>query len=111
MTEWNLKLEGIIYFVIVIQRCRTLKLVLSFHFQPSIGFPDPKVSVLYSFPNCWWCFVLAEFDFYLCSHQGIQGTSRPSHYHVLWDDNRLDFKEIGIGQGSGISCIAAVIDS
>ena len=30
-----------------------------------------------------------EFDFYLCSHAGIQGTSRPSHYHVLWDDNRL----------------------
>ncbi len=28
-----------------------------------------------------------EFDFYLCSHAAIQGTSRPCHYHVLWDDN------------------------
>ncbi|KAF0286701.1 Protein argonaute-2 [Amphibalanus amphitrite] len=35
-----------------------------------------------------------EFDFYLCSHQGIQGTSRPSHYHVLWDDNRFDSDEL-----------------
>lgn len=59
-----------------------------------------------------------EFDFYLCSHQGIQvtylhyndvdnavliltltffpnqGTSRPSHYHVLWDDNQFDSDEL-----------------
>ncbi|XP_062567252.1 protein argonaute-2-like isoform X5 [Saccostrea cucullata] len=35
-----------------------------------------------------------EFDFYLCSHAGIQGTSRPSHYHVLWDDNRFNADEL-----------------
>ena len=27
-----------------------------------------------------------EGDFYLLSHKGIQGTSRPCHYQVFWDD-------------------------
>ncbi|CAG8771735.1 12361_t:CDS:2, partial [Acaulospora morrowiae] len=28
-----------------------------------------------------------EFDFFLQSHSGIKGTSRPAHYHVLYDQN------------------------
>ena len=34
------------------------------------------------------------FDFYLCSHFGVQGTSRPARYHVLWDDSGFNADEI-----------------
>lgn len=36
----------------------------------------------------------AQFDFYLCSHYGLRGTSRPTHYHVLNDDVDLSADEI-----------------
>lgn len=35
-----------------------------------------------------------EHDFFLVSHAGIQGTSRPAHYHVLWDDNAVAADEL-----------------
>ena len=34
------------------------------------------------------------FDFYLCSHAGIQGTSRPSRYQVLWDESGLSSDQL-----------------
>jgi eukaryotic translation initiation factor 2C len=30
-----------------------------------------------------------EHDFYLQAHAGIQGTTRPVHYHVLADENQI----------------------
>lgn len=30
-----------------------------------------------------------QYDFYLNSHNAIQGTSRPVHYQVIWDENKI----------------------
>ncbi|KAF1767636.1 hypothetical protein GCK72_007595 [Caenorhabditis remanei] len=35
-----------------------------------------------------------QFEFFLCSHAGIQGTSRPTRYYVLWDDNKMPADEM-----------------
>ena len=34
--------------------------------------------------------------FYLLSHEGIQGTSRPCHYQVLWDDSGFSADELEV---------------
>ena len=35
-----------------------------------------------------------EYDFYLNSHSAIQGTARPTHYHVLMDEANIPPNEL-----------------
>merc|ERR1712203_957326 len=35
-----------------------------------------------------------ETSFFLASHEGIQGTTRPTGYHLLWDDSNFSPDDI-----------------
>lgn len=59
-----------------------------------------------------------DYDFYLCAHAGIIGTTRPTHYHVLVDENNFSVDELQqITHGlcytycrstTAVSCVAPV---
>jgi len=81
------KYEPPITFIVVQKRHHTR--LFCAHSQDQVGRgqnipPGTTVDTTITHPE--------EFDFYLCSHLGLQGTSRPTHYHVLWDDSDMDDK-------------------
>ncbi|KAI0028216.1 Piwi domain-containing protein, partial [Vararia minispora EC-137] len=40
---------------------------------------------------------IRDYDFYLQAHAGLQGTVRPTHYIVIYDENRLSADTIQQG--------------
>ncbi|KAL8140752.1 hypothetical protein V2J09_006773 [Rumex salicifolius] len=70
-------------FVIVQKRHHTRLFATDFNMTDRSGniLPGTVVDTKICHPS--------QFDFYLCSHAGLQGTSRPTHYHVLFDENNF----------------------
>ena len=48
------------------------------------------------FMKSFYKYFVTQGDFYLLSHEGIQGTSRPCHYQVLWDDSDFTADELEV---------------
>ncbi|KAL3217438.1 hypothetical protein MRX96_032389 [Rhipicephalus microplus] len=48
--------------------------------------PGPTVDSVVTHP--------LNFNFFLCSHFGIQGTSKPSHYYIVWDDSNFSADDL-----------------
>ena len=46
-----------------------------------------------------------EFDFYLLSHGGILGTSRPAHYNVLIDENRFTYVTLDVSLARSLTTL------
>ena len=76
---------------IVVQKRHHARFFPKFRDDPLVGRgqnvpPGTTVDTVITHPT--------QHDFYLCSHAAIQGTSRPCHYHVLWDDSDFGADEL-----------------
>ncbi|KAH9299202.1 hypothetical protein KI387_030884, partial [Taxus chinensis] len=73
----------LVTFIVVQKRHHT-------RFFPSAEKPGPTLKNGNILPGTVVDSVICQpkvFDFYLCSHAGIKGTSKPAHYNVLKDEN------------------------
>ncbi|TPX71401.1 hypothetical protein SpCBS45565_g01159 [Spizellomyces sp. 'palustris'] len=82
------KLEHTQVTFIVVQKRHHIRLFPTGGKQDTSGncLPGTTIDTVITHPT--------EFDFVLQSHAGLRGTSRPTVYHVLWDENKMQSDQL-----------------